>query len=634
MKITIFTILFVFAAYLHCIKPSSPELEPGSVSGTVYEAKDSAALEGAIVRQVGTNISVQTGADGSFSLTGLPAGEVILYINKDSYASRTRTENVASGQNTNLSDAVYMDRAYGVLNGVVIGIDSTVMISQADVLLRTPSDSIVFDSTSTENNGYFVFSRVAPDTAGYLIQIHKSGFRSVIFRDTITAGDSIFVVKSLAPYLTITGTVYEMDSTTQIHGALIAVGPACATSDSLGVFTLADLVSADTGYQFVATGEYFDTLVFRDTITAADTVIGPIHMQRKTGVVQGTIRLQGQNDHSGIVVQVASSAYMDTTDSLGRIVLSGVPAGRQSILGSKENFASLSDTIDVKGNDTANVEFDLVIQSGTINTRVDWHTSYSPYYIEDTLEIATGGELYVNPGAEIRMANGARLLSTESGTIRIAGERRNPIEISPYDSTPENITVEIAGIGEEIVMTHTVLRDINVVFEQAPKIEYCLFLHTNNSDFDTSVFIIPAENSTKLDNCDFIRINSNRLGVVIKDSTFTGSDAPDGIAFVDCIFYLSAGSRVCSGFIQSGNAAASFDISVANSDFYSDCSILGSLIDFTNMDTTNIYNIEPGYSDPASLDFRLERDSELIDKSVSRDHLGALGLVPPLDNRW
>ena len=166
-------------------------------------------------------------------------------------------------------------------------------------------------------------------------------------------------------------------------------------------------------------------------------------MQRKTGTLQGTIHLQGQIDHSGVIVRLPSADLSDTTDSLGSIEILNIPAGIQEIVASKEKFRALTDLIGINGEDTTQIEFDLIIQSGTIKTAVNWYPTHPPDLIQDTLEIVTTGALYINAGVAITMTSSSRLLTSGTGIVRISGERENLVVVSPSPPSAGNIEIRI-----------------------------------------------------------------------------------------------------------------------------------------------------------------------------------------------
>ena len=61
----------------------------GSVSGRVYDEITGSALQGAIVRAVGTNAVDRTDLEGRFYLSGIPAGSQQLSVNYVRYGRIT-----------------------------------------------------------------------------------------------------------------------------------------------------------------------------------------------------------------------------------------------------------------------------------------------------------------------------------------------------------------------------------------------------------------------------------------------------------------------------------------------------------------------------------------------------------------
>ena len=96
----------------------------GSISGRVYDEFTGNALQGAIVRVVGTNAVDRTGLDGRFYLSGVPAGSQQLTVNYVGMDSSLTTVSVAAGQtqvvSVNLTSEIYELESFTVV-GQMIG---------------------------------------------------------------------------------------------------------------------------------------------------------------------------------------------------------------------------------------------------------------------------------------------------------------------------------------------------------------------------------------------------------------------------------------------------------------------------------------------------------------------------------
>lgn len=92
--------LFVVAVVLGAGPASAQE---GAVTGSVVEASTGDPLDAAQVLVVGTGVGTLTDADGSYRITGVPAGQQQVQVQLLGYGSRTRTVQVQSGQSATLN---------------------------------------------------------------------------------------------------------------------------------------------------------------------------------------------------------------------------------------------------------------------------------------------------------------------------------------------------------------------------------------------------------------------------------------------------------------------------------------------------------------------------------------------------
>jgi hypothetical protein len=104
--------VFACMALVMCVSPNLyAQSDTGTVSGTVYNEVTGSALQGAVVRVIGTNAVDRTDLEGRFSLSGVPAGSQQLNVRYVGLEPSTQTVNVSVGQSqfveVGLSSAVY-----------------------------------------------------------------------------------------------------------------------------------------------------------------------------------------------------------------------------------------------------------------------------------------------------------------------------------------------------------------------------------------------------------------------------------------------------------------------------------------------------------------------------------------------
>jgi hypothetical protein len=91
----------------------------GSVTGTVTDSSTGDPVAGATVSTAG--LSVTTGSDGTYTVSGLPAGTVPLTVTAYGYQSQTQTATITAGQSTTLNIALTGDPHETVSGTVTAG---------------------------------------------------------------------------------------------------------------------------------------------------------------------------------------------------------------------------------------------------------------------------------------------------------------------------------------------------------------------------------------------------------------------------------------------------------------------------------------------------------------------------------
>ena len=74
----------------------------GTIEGTVYDASDGSPLAAAVVTVVGTGLQATSGADGTFRIDGVEAGEVVVRWQRGGYATLTDRVEVGIDRATEL----------------------------------------------------------------------------------------------------------------------------------------------------------------------------------------------------------------------------------------------------------------------------------------------------------------------------------------------------------------------------------------------------------------------------------------------------------------------------------------------------------------------------------------------------
>lgn len=633
MEKTLFLFAIGMLASLRCTGGTSPiDQTPGSVSGFVANARDSGAVSGAVVALVGQLQETPTDSTGYFELSDIPPGDQVLSISKDGYIFLSFPAAIPPGELLRL-DTVFLAPSEGA---IAISVEDGVSgdaVQDAAVYLLAPPYHWALDSGETDVHGEFQFESVPVDTNGYRLRITKSGYEEATTQCTVSKVDTTMCAAVLYPIIAKDYLLYDAVMDCPAADVPVNFMGNALQSDSLGLVSLAVSTGFDSGFCFQIDNPFFGNPTICDTIEDSLDILDTIFLQRLSGNLRGQYRLQGRNSHhEGVIVSIGALGATDTTDTLGNFAFSALPAGKWQIQAECSDFSLKTDSVEVPGDGTALFEGELIVETGFIASRVDWTADYSPYRIIDQLTILSGGSLNIESGTEIQLIDNATVACNENGIVRCTGYNESLVTVNSGSSGNTSGTFEVRADGGAAVLRFAMFKDVEVICIDGPKIAHCLIVHTDQFESDTGVRILPSEQGTIFDHCDFIRLQSSITGIFVQDSLFPDSAGLDSVVFSNCIFSQYTAGLGASAFLTSDNTG-NVVTKLTNCDLYADNTIEGSMLRITDIDTTNIWQLEPEYVDPQNLDFYLLGTSPMLDKSINFEYNGALGTVPVHGNQ-
>src|SRR5439155_22593111 len=89
---------FLIAAMSAAVGNARPEVEGGTISGTVVDAVTHAGLNGASVVVRGTPLRASTDGSGAFVIEQVPAGSAVLQFFRTGYIARELSVSVVQGE--------------------------------------------------------------------------------------------------------------------------------------------------------------------------------------------------------------------------------------------------------------------------------------------------------------------------------------------------------------------------------------------------------------------------------------------------------------------------------------------------------------------------------------------------------
>ncbi len=283
----------------------------GSITGQVTDATTGAALSGVTVTAQGVNGGSQTaattGADGRYTLTGVPSGQIVVhfigaglhaskyYNNKDTAETADRVT-VTTGVTTSGIDAALP--MGGAIGGTVTGADNGLPLSGVSVRASTPDGSSSYGYTDGQgrylveglDSGTYTVAFLPYGGVNYLRQTYGSAVSVTDGRTT--AG----IDGTLAVGGRVTGTVTDAVSHVPLPGVSVVgssptdtLGASYANTDQNGHYTLAGMPSGSvtisgTDVQGLhARASVTATAAVGETIDGADLALAP------TGVITGHV---------------------------------------------------------------------------------------------------------------------------------------------------------------------------------------------------------------------------------------------------------------------------------------------------------------------------------------------------------
>ena len=350
----------------------------GSISGTVYQSDGTTPLANADVWAdtydcCGGGSGTQTATDGTYTITGLGAGDyrVQVFVPGSSFAGEfyNNTTNwdqaarvaVTASQTTTGID--FTLNAGGSISGTVYESDGTTPLADADVWAES-YDCCGGNGTRTAADGTYTISGLTPGDYRVQVNVFGASFAGEFYNNT-TDWDSAARVTVTASTTTsnidftldaggsISGTVYEGDGTTPLANVDVWAntydccgGGNGSRTASDGTYTITGLAPDDYRVEVFANGQAFASefynntkdwfLAGRVTVTAGNTTSSIDFSLDAGGSISGTVTKT--SDSSAVVNAWVWAETYDCcggngaqTDSNGDYTISGLASGNYRV---------------------------------------------------------------------------------------------------------------------------------------------------------------------------------------------------------------------------------------------------------------------------------------------------------------
>ena len=214
----------------------------GVVSGVITDLLSGAALEGATVTVSGAAaLQATTAADGTYRISGVEPGTVVLSAQRTGYGSAEGTAVVAAGSLLIFSPALAPAPTTGELRGTVID-NATGSPVPGAVISLTPNPAGTIPAATTDDAG--VFSLTGIPAGSYTATISAPGYGVRSSTGAIVAGvvsDMGALAISLLPTsTTVTGIITDVSTGNPVPGAEVSVSGTnlSVKTDSAGMYAI------------------------------------------------------------------------------------------------------------------------------------------------------------------------------------------------------------------------------------------------------------------------------------------------------------------------------------------------------------------------------------------------------------
>ncbi|MCM1352379.1 MAG: carboxypeptidase regulatory-like domain-containing protein [Alistipes senegalensis] len=144
----------------------------GNIYGTVKDATTGEPSYNCNVTLNPVGLATTTGSDGTFQFPNIEGGQYSIQVSKVEYAANSKNITVTPGEEARVDFLLYKESATkGTIHGTIKDSQTGEPLSGCNILLQPTGMS-----TTTETNGYYVFSNLDPGE--YFLSITKSNYHS------------------------------------------------------------------------------------------------------------------------------------------------------------------------------------------------------------------------------------------------------------------------------------------------------------------------------------------------------------------------------------------------------------------------------------------------------------------------
>lgn len=186
----------------------SPLPTAGVLQGQITDAATNQALQGVVVSVTGSSIaSTSTSVNGSYSVTGLNPGAVMITLTKNGYLPVTASATMVAGGTLVLNSALTATSSNteplpgtvtkGLLRGIVTDSSTGLPLQSALIFVRNATSNLGLASAQTAIDGAYEITNLEP--GDIVVSVNRSGFLEAVANATVSAGNALLFNPGLVP---------------------------------------------------------------------------------------------------------------------------------------------------------------------------------------------------------------------------------------------------------------------------------------------------------------------------------------------------------------------------------------------------------------------------------------------------
>ena len=322
-------------------------VNPGNVTGHVVNGSGT-GLAGAAVGAQGLN--TVTAADGSYTLSNLPAGAATITASLTGFAAGSTSVTVVAATTTTAPN-ITLSSSSGSITGTVKSSTGTVIAGA----------SVGFGGGTATTNASGVYTLTGVPVGTVNLVASASGFTSVTQNVTVTGGATAtanFTLTASGATGTVTGKITNISNGAALSGATVSWSGGSTTTNATGVYTLTNV---GTGSQSISAARS-GYLTRSATVTVTSGATATLNIGIATaGKISVKVTSPTGAVVSGAAVTikggVVATTVTGTTATTGLFSTTWIPIGTYTVTIAKTGHTTQSKSVTITSGVTSTVTF-------------------------------------------------------------------------------------------------------------------------------------------------------------------------------------------------------------------------------------------------------------------------------------